>query len=568
MDAFTENLSSSGRLSQLLHGLCGGDASGCEQDEFIVMGTGERIELSFGEGNDTSMVEGTEDARNFSVLFMFAMSVAAASAVLLLVVFDSSTFYNAAFLSLLDCISRLKAQINKVSNAISCLFRGEVYGSSGASDNRKFLKSNIKSNQEMEPNEQSGVNLAINRDQGEGETRSSDAKVSDNRDCLKENHEPNHENKSNQQTGVTSVTKEVHQEIVKAPRSEEEGRSTKGSATDVDTPLAGTEEASHQLVSIDTDATSFSLSLFTEDQLKQQGREIARNMSVLMSEFELIMKEKGYNVSQSEALTIASHRLSSLETLRLQKMSEARHYLYDSQQRSIDRSLSDRQHLEKLDVMEQEKEWFSKLKDARRDCIQAICPAIQRSFIAVSLSYAAYNLYVCRHSLSLDYALGLVYRAAKTAGIHRNDAVTEDAASPINMGGASWLAYPIVLFFSRFWATVLIPLVSLLFFATLQFVLPFMILQFLKTASVVVLLVWASRIPWKAICVAQLLFWILAQIWTRAVFEHAQRQLNKGGTCPTSHEVNKHVSRLDQTTRSIYWSAYLLNFSIMLVSAS
>ena len=168
-------------------------------------------------------------------------------------------------------------------------------------------------------------------------------------------------------------------------------------------PSPTTHQSGMEVTCSTSSALSASLNARSETDLRQYGAQVANNMQVVMSEFEATMKTHGYNLSRSEALSVVSQQLVSLENNRLAKEQEARQYMYDSQQRTVDRSMAERRHSEAILSSDQDKEWLQKLQRARDSCIASILPSIQTSFAAVGVCWLCllFYVFVYRESISV-----------------------------------------------------------------------------------------------------------------------------------------------------------------------
>lgn len=317
-----DTAASTGRLVDIMQGLCGGE---CGDGELVLMGTGEVFKFrNLNQPHDD--VENVDSATSYEAIFRSAsilmIAVALSTAGLLLLVFISSFVWH-----------RLKTKTN-------------------------------------DPNE---------------------------RDSFEHSSGEDVEEKTEDHKGVPATP----DAILPVPSSLETDATAE--------VLLGSHgicrsEQSWQscptMAGIDVNCTS-TLQQYSESDYKMYGQEIARSMTLFMSEFETTMKHHGYTVSPTDSLTIASQQLLSLTSSRIAQTREARQYWYDAQQRNVDRSLAERRHAETLQAQEQDREWHPKLLAARDNCIRGILPSIQGSLFALGLCYVAYCFYKFRDLFSL-----------------------------------------------------------------------------------------------------------------------------------------------------------------------
>ena len=339
------------RLLDIIQVLCGDE---CDEDELIVMGTGEVIppaRIDNRPGVENSHSSTTRDYVAMFARFLGILTVSVALALLaprlLLLLRRFMSF-------LLHTISHMSGSLRKRSFV--------AQKKAGGGDSKPILTG------EDEQNKQSVPKLPCD---GNG-------------------------NKGHQDSNgfASSPISHLSEEIEVGVETSHDVRTTLNDKQSSMRHFPITSEAN--------DTCSSSLRLMSENQLKQHGQEVAHSMSVLMSEFETTMSGQGYTVSQSESLLIASQQLLSIEALHAAKAKEARHYMYDAQQRQSDRSIAERRHSETIQAREQEGGWFQKLRQARDDCVTSVFPAMQRSWLILMVCSGAYFVFQYQHLISLD----------------------------------------------------------------------------------------------------------------------------------------------------------------------
>mmetsp|Transcript_10204 Transcript_10204/g.21059 ORF Transcript_10204/g.21059 Transcript_10204/m.21059 type:complete len:566 (-) Transcript_10204:305-2002(-) len=549
-----------GRLLHLLQGFCGGDASECAQDEFIMSGTGELLDLKLDSAKNTPAIEDSEASWRFLFLPLASLLVLLVSIGFL---HRTSAYAN----NVLAVCSQAKVQIMKMAQTFA-----------------KFMASRAAKESTSEKKEKTKFHentSAIDQQTRAGDTNEEPMLVQETA-CMSKNQinaissSKSSTSPAKRQHLVSEMEKSITISTRELTNTETMpfSNSPKSMMRNENVSLREQKISVHQdgnfsfssdsslvqnpLISMKVEASS-PLSSFSDDQLKQQGGEIARHMTIIMSEFEATMKENGYEVSQSDSMSIASQRLSSLEAIQLHKASEARQFLYDAHQRNLDRSIAEQRHNDLLDAQEQDKEWFQKLQAARQNCIQAIFPAMQKSCLSIVIGYFVLKIGFPNAFTEKNFIVGW------------NDLFSGDfyefrpeTPAPITME-TPWGTYALAVLLSRAWAIVLIPFVSICFLSVAQLFMPSMILQICKTLLLAWFLIWASGIPWKSICLAQIAFWVMIQLWSHHLFESAQGQLmNRKRACPTCQEVTQHLAVFDKTSRSMTLIACLVNSVVLL----
>lgn len=119
----------------------------------------------------------------------------------------------------------------------------------------------------------------------------------------------------------------------------------------------------------------------------------------------------------------------------------------------------------------------------------------------------------------------------------------------------------VVHFLSRLWVFLVFPTMAVGCYFVAQLLLPTMVMDFGKTAVMgwLFVCVVSTAIPWKGLCICQLAFGALANIWTRLLFAWSFRELNRLESCPTSKDLSIHLSWFDLTVQSLTVLACILN---------
>lgn len=107
----------------------------------------------------------------------------------------------------------------------------------------------------------------------------------------------------------------------------------------------------------------------------------ARHVVNLATMLEQACAEQGRNCDQSAALAWAANQQKTDKVLNARLGEEMRRYVYDGAQRTVDRSLSQQQHDEKLAAKNQDKNWLTKLSSSRDKSAAALGRSVFHCFV-------------------------------------------------------------------------------------------------------------------------------------------------------------------------------------------
>jgi hypothetical protein len=107
----------------------------------------------------------------------------------------------------------------------------------------------------------------------------------------------------------------------------------------------------------------------------------ARHAVTLVSMYEQACAEQGRVCDHTAALQWAAQQQKSEKILNARREEELRRYLWDNAQRTVDRSLSQNQHDEKIALSREDKDWQKKLQACREKCHSALMCALYQCFV-------------------------------------------------------------------------------------------------------------------------------------------------------------------------------------------
>jgi hypothetical protein len=111
----------------------------------------------------------------------------------------------------------------------------------------------------------------------------------------------------------------------------------------------------------------------------------ARQALALVSMYEQACAEQGRVCDDRAALLWAAQQQKADKILNARRDEELRRYLWDNSQRTVDRSLSQQQHDEKLAAGREDKDWQSKLVSCRDKCHSALIRSFYHCFVGTFL---------------------------------------------------------------------------------------------------------------------------------------------------------------------------------------
>jgi len=109
------------------------------------------------------------------------------------------------------------------------------------------------------------------------------------------------------------------------------------------------------------------------------------------------------------ALQWAMHQHGSQQIVRSKQQAERRRYMWDGQQRNIDRVIDERRHSESMSVAREDRDWLSKLEGKRDKALIAISRAIFNGLAATVFLRLAIFTHTAMKRLNECSLSGLVH---------------------------------------------------------------------------------------------------------------------------------------------------------------
>ena len=321
--------------------------------------------------------------------------------------------------------------------------------------------------------------------------------------------------------------------------------------------------------------TIFNASLSPREQTLMSAKESLQTVTDVAEMALQHFKEKGLPLDESAALQFALEQQQGQEMIHHQRQQEVRHYMWEAHKLET----QERRHQENLETAREDKNWLSKLKNARDESVNTLVTAIQHGMLLAVAWPAIVFVYSARKNWN-EFTISGPFSHIQSLFIGQclnGNSVVIDNSSWWGYASTYVTSYVPSLENINCMALRIYWLIALVLAVAALGLLSFCIKNFLSSTvgrvvetallgALLMILSW-TWIPWAHIAIAQASISVPVFIYLQYMFQVVKHTLRKDGKIPSSSEVNKSIVTFDKVTQVLQVTPLLILLTSIIFAA-